>query len=212
MANIQNYIINSDYPMEKVAGVFEGEGDTASGSTTFTLSNHVQKALLIDGVFSEDDWQTSFPISAGDTTRDVGFLVVLACYEDHIEWRFFSNAGKHVKYRIWGFLPEDYPTQVNPTDSASAYPFTIDTTKNYMKVFKDGRATVTAGNSVTVNHNLGYIPFVKVWGGDNTKWALINQGVQINIDYPVTVTASQLIFNDIDTTQDYYYRIYVNEA
>lgn len=209
---VNNFIINSKYPIEKVAGVFEGEGTTTEGTTTFTLHNPLGVALLIDGVFTEDDWRTTFPISAGDINRDVGLMVLLACFEDRIEWRFFSNAGKHVKYRIWGFLPEDYPAKVPVTDSVSAYQYTIDTTKNYMKVYESGRATVTQGNPFIVEHDLGYVPFVKVWGGDNTQWALVNQGMEWNINYPVTVTTTQMILNDIDITQDYYYRIYVNEA
>lgn len=209
---IKNFIIDSDYPIEKVAGVFEGAGTTNAGETIFTLSNPLNVALLIDGVFSEDNWASSYPISAGDKNRNVGMLEVLACTESQIQWRFFSNAGINVKYRLWGFLPEDYPADVPKTDSVSSYPFTIDTSKNYMKVFKSGRATVTSGNSVTIPHDLGYIPFVKVWGGANNAWALVNQGIQVNIDYPVTVTATDLILNDIQETQSYYYRIYVNEA
>lgn len=216
MANLNNYIINSDYPMEKVAWVFETSGTTSSSGsstiaaqTTLTRTNPTGTPLLLDGIYSFDNWASAYPISCGDRDRYWEFVQLRSTSEEILISFVGYSTSLPFKVRLWGFIPEDYPDGNAPkTDTASNYPFTIDTSKNYMNIYKTGRVTASSPSPATVSHNLGYMPFVRIWRGSNTNWELFpiqsSQYAEINNDELV-------IKGNSNYSATYYYRIYTNE-
>lgn len=69
--------------------------------------------------------------------------------------------------RIFGFMPSNANASV-PSTSVQGAKFVFNTAYNYMKLFSKGITSVPSGSAVrTVNHGLGYIPTVMLWG-ENT--------------------------------------------
>lgn len=215
--SVKNFIIDTRYPMEKVAYLLEASGTTSSAGsptigaqTTLTLSNPTNTAMLLDGIYSFDNWQTAFPISAGDPNRYWQF-VQLYCTREQIRVSFTGySTSIPFKVRLWGFLPEDnLEADVPNTASLSSYPYTIDTSKDYMSIFDSGRVSASTSSPVTIVHNLGYIPLMKLWRGSNTNWQLVpitsNEVAELS-------TIDAKIYGTSSSTANYYYRIYTNEA
>lgn len=216
MANLEKYIINSNYPMEKVAGIFEASGTTSSsGSSTVSaqtilrIQNTVGTALLLDGIYTFDNWQTAFPITAGDADRYWNFVQLYSTEEENVVSFTGYSTSVPFKVRLWGFLPEDYPEgNANPTDSASEFPYTIDTSKNYMNIYKSGRVSASQSSPAVISHNLGYIPLTKIWRGSNARWEIF----PIESSRDAEINASELTIHGTSISATYYYRIYTNEA
>ena len=215
--SVKNFIIDTRYPMEKVAYILEASGTTSSAGTptidaqtTLTLSNPTNTAMLLDGIYSFDNWQTAFPISSGDPNR-YWDLVQLQSTRERIRVSFIGySTSVPYKVRLWGFLPEDYQDgNVPSTASLSVSPYTIDTSNNYMTVFKEGRVSISTSSPSTIMHNLGYIPLVKMWKGSNIDWQLVP--ITSNEVADIT-TADVTLYGTSSSNTNYYYRIYTNEA
>lgn len=210
MASLDNFVLDSRHPMEKVAGMFEFSATAQSGLSA-SFANSVGVALLLDGQYSfVEDFSVAYPITAWDIDRNFQ-LAFLTCTNSQITIDATGYGGSMpIYFRLWGFLPEDYSASVQRTGSISQYPFTINSRKNYMKVFKNGRLTIQDGSSATIAHNLGFVPFARVWEGTNSRWTLYDQSAHQST---MQLTTSNLIIkNDIGSATSFYYRIYANEA
>lgn len=207
MANPNNFIQSSDYPMEKVALIYEGTLSlTASSSNTYytICSNPTGVRLMLDGVYSLDDWATSYPLTSADVTQYLRILTWL-CSSDTIYFRGLVDVSCTMKVRLWAYLDEDdQNTSVDPTDTASDSHFIIQN-NNYLKVAMTGHTTTS---NQTITHNLGYIPLIKHWryanyGIGNALVVTSTSGYE-----GMTVTTTTATFTNRNT----YYRIYTDEA
>lgn len=215
--NPDNFILNSDYPLEKIAGLFEFSGTTGASTSTmaegvsFQFTNTVGVPLLIDGQFSfTPDFTVAYPLMSEDENRyfstDSAYTTRTTIY---ISGSGYGGA-RPIYFRIWGFVPEDTAIVVPSTASASQDNFVLDTRKNYLKVFKDGRQKIGADESFTIQHNLGYIPYFKVWLGSGSSWQVVTYGSG-TLNY--AIDSQKLVLTDTSGYGfNYYYRVYANEA
>ena len=215
--NPEHFIINSDYPLEKIAGLFEYSGTTGASTEqipaydTFVIPNTVGVALLIDGQFSfTPDFSVAYPLCSEDSSHYFQALFTY-CTSSKIEIQGAGYGGsREIYFRLWGFVPEDNPAIVAPTASQSKDEFVIDTRKNYLKVYKEERISIPAGETVSIPHDLGFEPYVKAWRGSNSQWQVIDF---YRATVSLEVTASFVKFtNTSEYSVPLYYRIYANEA
>lgn len=207
-----NFIINSDYPLEKVAFLAEGDiypSTTSTGTELYLkfLDNPTGNKLLLDGLFSKDNWQT--------VERSPDFINGLWSNESEIGYRAWIGDWEGWKFRIWGFLPEDDLTaNGQATASLSATKMNLTTNLNYYKIAKTGKTTTTANADATVPHDLGYIPMFKAWTEQYGCAVQLSNSDSTTNDAPLTeMTSTGLILRPRQgQATTFYWRIYTHEG
>jgi hypothetical protein len=177
MTDPRNFLLNGDYPIDKVIYLKEGsflkQSDGIGGieSAVFHEFNHeLSFAPLISGTWSFD--------SDFNHSRDFflpGSYIInsqwLSCEStnekiifDFRDW-VANSPSVPVYYRIYGFLPSDasIETALTATSSVSTNKFIFNTDFNYSKLFQAGHFTVPSDGRATHRHGLGFIPQVELW-------------------------------------------------
>lgn len=199
---IKDLYQDSRYPMEKVAFVASGSveiPDTIYTEEIVVAANTVGVPLMIDGVYSIDNWQTTYPLM--ETAQGYQFMPFWwDCEADTIKLTFSTKRSFTMQYRLWAYVDEDIDNIIPTTSNVSESRFIIQN-KNYMKIF----ATGVGRSGDIINHNLGYIPFVKAWA----KY----EGGYEPSPYGVKVDENKIEILDVDIPDaSIAYRIYINEA
>lgn len=207
-----NFIINSDYPLEKVA--FLAEGDVSLTTTDVgaelylkLTDNPTGSRLLLDGQFSKDNWQT--------VERIPRWADGLWSNEKEIGVRLWFGNWEGYKYRIWGFLNEDdQNANGQATANLSATKLNLTTNLNYYKIAKTGITTTTANSNTTVKHGLDYTPMFKAWTDKYGCLCQITEADTSTDSAPVVeANNSSLIFRPRDgEATTYYWRVYTHES
>lgn len=183
MANLDRFVFNSDYPMDKI--VFYGYGSTsvpAGGTKTVTIPHGLGFIPLPQAI-----WATSaaFTDARGfePLPVDMGMNVVKAD-STNITIAFENDRASAVTayYRVYGLLPENVTQEAGKTSRQSSA-LIFDTDKVYAPLIFSGIITedldttnvvhvnVTHGFKeyqgqacrVEIEHNLGSSPFVMDW-------------------------------------------------
>lgn len=235
MADPRDFLLNTDYEMDKIIYVKEGKADPpASGSTStrIELPNPFSFRPLLFGLCSfNEDFSSPKPspyyqdpkvIHVGgpvgiSISYDITFSASIEEDQIFILYRNVSSNPRPIYYRIYGFAPSDVNIKLPPTKNY-AKTFTLNTDRDYRKLYKQG--IVNLGQSVTIDHNFGYIPQAMLWQEapyfglcsllgssseeESTKMVITNDKVRIT-----TPPASSA-----ETMQGYrlHYRIYCDEA
>ena len=225
--NLNHFLLNSDFPMDKVVWMFEGESNTSQYSSTTIRNNLPYKnyPIFAKGMATIDNWQTAFPLGASrplsDKPYDSTSLSYIVNNDDHyiyLSWFINSTSNATIKYRLWAVAREDYDLG-NDYGKTSSYNYSkthlkFDSTKNYPRLIKDG----IAKSGDTITHGLGYTPHVDFW------WTATNDNFNYGWNYtpsgrlgsqssttPATIQATdQTITFKQNYGSDiyYYYRIY----
>jgi hypothetical protein len=112
-------------------------------------------------------------------------------------------------YRIFGFEPTTSNAKLGATKE-HARVFTINTDNNYRKLYQKG--CVKAGNSLFLQHNLGYVPQCKIWV--HTGSGYISGDISTWLDN-LTITKDLISFTvptQNDNKWEAHYRVYYDEA
>lgn len=193
---IKNLYQDSRYPMEKIGFVASGSFNIVNGSQreVVVTSNPTGVPLMLDGIYSLDNWQTSYPLM----TEDKNSIFVPFWWfgeTDAVRVTYTAYANATMRYKIWAYTDEELNETIPKTNNVSQSKFIIQN-KNYMRILMSG---VTYQDTETIYHNLGYIPFFKAWsayiGGYFIKQDAIYVDEQKIIVKPYTA-----------------YRVYINEA
>ena len=204
-ADPKDFILNTDYEMDKI--IYYTEGEITPGSTNFIMVDNLSFVPLLFGNcafnsdFSDsrmspyvqwvDNGQIEFQYWAGLSSGRV-FI--------GIRYNNTENANKKLYFRLYGFEPSNSTTKT-PKTSKLSKKFILNTDYNYCKLYKKG---VVSGDA-EIEHNLGYIPFVLAWNGTPyTTQHWMNYS-----DSYVTVTTKKVVIKSSGTT---HYRIYYDEA
>lgn len=172
-----HFIFNSDYPVDKVVWLYEGQL-TASGSAITSTYIDMEEifgsrlTIFVKGACTLDNWATSIMIGARysrpgemasmamnwtnynmQTSQSGAFL--------RLESDFRSHGGSTVKYRLWGVVRDDVQQAVDYSKNTakSKTKLKFNTEFNYPRLYKDG----VAKSGETVRHDLGKIPYVDYW-------------------------------------------------
>ena len=168
MADPRNFLLNSDYPLDK-AILLKSDLITSFGSF-YSFSHGLSFTPLIVVVWSmTSDFTTSYGIGGGplSATPFIAFdpLCQAAWATSSEVFVQFSNfIGSPVYIRIYGIEPTTSSADLSFT-SISADNFTLNTDYNYTKLLDSGVTdwSSTPSSTVVVAHNLGYYPQVEVW-------------------------------------------------
>lgn len=202
----RNFLLNTDYEMDKI--IYFKEGTLDAGQYDIDYAHNLSFTPLIFGVcafnsnFSD---ARGVPYQSLTTSNSVQFTAAANSTNVRLSYINSSGSPSKIYYRLYGFEPSGSTATV-PATSTAASQFILNTDYNYCKLFSKG----TAGATATINHNLGYIPQVLAWRQANGWTELINES---DSGAAVIVTDQSLIFNFPSLGIDnLHYRIYYDEA
>lgn len=159
MANPTDFLLNTDYEMDKIVFFIEGKLDNWEEKE---IPHNLGFAPLVFGVCSyNEDFSDSRTIPYTWVRQHETVYFGMRSYSDKIYIQFQSDENPphdKVYYRIYGFEPTTVNKPIGST-SKDADKFVLNTDYNYCKLYKKG---IIEGNN-TVDHNLGYIPQVLIW-------------------------------------------------
>lgn len=160
MANPNDFLLNTDYEMDKIILVKEGDF-----TSTAEIAHGLSYTPLVFGVWSTDkNFDSVNTLGWTDDNAQVGYVPVLSveCYatSDKIKLTSAGNTNNQtLYYRIYGFQPDSAKGNA-PQTASKANQFILNTDYNYLKLFKSGEFT---SPNEEFTHNLGYIPQVMAW-------------------------------------------------
>ena len=227
---LNRFIFNSDYPIDKVVWLYEGSTTSpSSAGVTNTITINTEDIfkskvpVYVKGVFTIDDWQTSYMIGVNQPTTDTNKFVTMS-----INWGNYPNAyidlgvssrtagsvSKPVKYRLWGVIREDTRSAVDygKNSSITKSKLIFNSENNYPRLYKDG----IAKSGDTVKHNLHKIPYIDYWWNWSENeikdsWIYNPSGqFKTSPSTPtVTATDTDITFSKLSGSDVwYYYRLY----
>ena len=234
MPNIDNFRLDSDYPMDKIVYFKEGTFTPSNGS--FSFSHGLSFTPLLFGVISKtSNFAESFSfnspmVETGAITnfapRGIMILSNSTTVYFYIPDELRSVLTGTYYYRLYGFSDESSNITASET-STSGGNLILSSDYNYYKLFESGDVEYTGSPSVTINHNLGYKPFVLLWGrsktftdefpADITQLSYVSDsGDGIPAAH---ISSSQLVIDCLSSSgslglkfNKVWYRIYANEA
>lgn len=226
MSSPNNFLLNTEYPIDKIVYMNEGswtptsfDPETGMATGFQEYETGINATNFVCGEWSEDDFATSFPIGTlvnggyyQQTPESLAYGVAKGveayCGFGGLRIGCQNYASKTLRYRFYVLISEaDWEAECEKTAGLSNR-LVLDTRENYPKLFEDRIIRLTEGQTFTVNHNLGFRPFVRAWAGwgeDDPKTALY-----MPIGRMQKIDSQQIVFQTpIDAWL--YYRIYADE-
>lgn len=229
MADPRDFLLNTDYEMDKIIYVKEGKIEPSTG--TVNIPNPFSFRPLLFGLcsFNEDFsvpkpspflYKPTYTGPASDPyiTYEVQFQIEYRNGNIQVYYNTQSSSPQTMYYRIYAFEPTNSATKIPPTKNYAKL-FTLNTDRDYRKLYKKG--TVDIGSSVTVNHNFGYIPQAMFWydypnfdGGRTTNATTLFDGGanKFVVDKDKVQIAFAAQEGDFYRDAKIHYRIYYDEA
>lgn len=218
MADLRNFLLNTDAPIDKIIGSSTGSVSVPSNDFREVVINHgfsFTPLFYIKWSTSptfnpsyESQWfqPSSLPYSVYGTSSSSDMRLSVSNYGGTVT----------IYYQVIYFMPSDINVSV---PIVSLDNFQMNTDYNYTKIISEGRIN---GSSGTITHDLGYIPQVEAWYIRATD----GRCIRLDYSYPqspglfsgpeVEVTSTQVILrNSQDTFNNavaYYYKIYAEGA
>lgn len=216
MADPRDFLLNTDYEMDKV--IYFIEGTLNAGSYDVKIPHDLGFAPLLFGVcaFNSDFSDArAIPFEWVTQSNTIQFNAYSTSSDFILDYLNYEDSTSKIYYRIYCFEPSTVRTALKPT-SDSAKTFMLNTDYNYCKLFAKG--VVNGDTTTVVNHNLGYIPQVLVWAESNGHiWPLSRSdwgdfgGSETASG--VVVTATEVRFEaSLYQYDKMHYRIYHDEA
>lgn len=218
-----NFVINTEVSTDKIVFMYEGETITDEyGAFNVAIPHELRTFVFCTGIWTLDDWYSQYNTSTAThmgqvysrfsmISSDESYIYFSGyCMKDEID----GLAGATLKFRIWGFLDEASTQDfwIPETSGISDNNFVKDSRLGYPKLFAEGFADATQ-ETVSVNHNLGFIPFVEIWYQVENRWYQVDyiDFSSDNSTWTIHNTPQALSFNGDGYTQyKYYYRIYAD--
>lgn len=214
MPNPRDFLLNTDYEMDKI--VFFHEGSLGVNENA-DIPHNLPFTPLVFGVcaFNADfsDART-IPYEQITQANTIQFETYADSTKIHVDFTNFESSPARVYYRIYAFEPSNSAADV-PYTSPYARQFILNTDYNYCKLKQTG---VANGNtSTTIPHGLGYLPMVMVWSEKDgqIKPEVTNfwNDPYSNLPFGTLVTEAAVTFEYSDTGNNLiHYRIYYDEA
>lgn len=212
MADPRDFLLNTDYEMDKIVYFVSGEV-MPTGNTMIYIEDYdlgFIPLIFATFSFSEDFSDTRMDHMLNYDNNSPTITIEALIDGIMLQYTNDSSPNQKLYYRIYGFEPSDSTANV-PSTQDKAKEFILNTDYNYCKLYKKG---VTSSNK-TIDHNLGYTPFVLAWeegklGNDSIIlpcWSS-NSGTNPTI----RTTTTSVIISDIPAGEKVHYRIYYDEV
>lgn len=225
MARFQDFLLNSDYPIDKIVFLREVQ-IPVSANTNFseTIAHKLGSTPFCNAVFSTDGWNTTYQSGAqemDDSGQSFIKKFVVASDESNVYIKGVTNISGTVAVRVWGVFQEDNTYNVDAPPTSANTSFIINSDYNYPSLVKDGVVDATS-SPVSIEYKLGYIPFTdlwiwhKEWDDSSYRWYPVSYAFstgwlphsQPGAPTPPEITSSALILKN----GKYYYRIYGDDT
>ena len=196
MSLLDSFIVNSDYPADKIVWTAEGVADSTNqywedvfgGMVLEPIPDSLDwRTILIDGVWTNDDWETQYPINTnsrvmgytetGQGSYTVQFdelyldimpkVQVLSFMFEYqcaaISARVYG--GRTLKYRLWAYVMESDWDSYSETRTAEtlANKLQLNTDLAQLNMISETVVSIPNGQTRTLYHNLGFRPYCKIW-------------------------------------------------
>lgn len=219
-----HFIFNSDYPVDKIVWLKEGQTTTPSSVTNkyvnFNMADYFNStlAIFVKGAYTLDNWANAYMIGsrrAATVSPDMYVNTWLHWNDTVLELTIGASnsqgTSKTLKYRLWGVVRDDVQEAVDYPKNATTgkAKLVFNTELNYPRLYKDG----VARGGDTITHNLGKIPYIDYWTASSRSfahyWSYWPTGGFGNAytGQGIRATDSTITFGGANTTY-YYYRIY----
>ena len=172
MTDPNNFLVNSDYPQDKV--IFLASGSTSIGAFFSTVlitpipHGLGSTPLPLIAWSTTSDFSKVYEMGSSMTTDNaltnrLGMELDFNADATNINLRFtnFKSVGYTLYYRIFCLERSDSTVDM-PSTADQADNFILNTDLNYTKLFQAGIINLSVTNSYI--HDLGYIPQVQMWG------------------------------------------------
>lgn len=211
-ANANKFLLNTDYPIDKVSGTLTGSFTVASAASAFPEINHglgyaplyfLKWSLTPNFDTSYDEMGVTFNFVQNSAQVDATKLYMFALN--------LTGATVTIYYRVVFFAPTDIDPDIAGTQ-ASLDKFALNTDYNYTKIFSEG---VTAGGSATIEHGLGYYPQVELWYSRQSDGRMVhivaNDATYTDVPRAI-ITPTQLILQNgsLISAGRWHYKIYAD--
>ena len=184
MANPNDFLLNTDYEMDKIVYFWEGSFNITQTHQSNTVTNNLGFLPLVFGIWSENkDFSDPHRMSSGISNiysyaSNVAHATIQSYQENNpltgvLQSRYFyiefDNIPTGTVYvRLYGLEPDNVFQHIAST-AKYANTFILNTDYNYRKLLKKGRIELVDSNNsgfydpVVIDHNLNYIPQVMLW-------------------------------------------------
>lgn len=209
MADPRNFLLNTDYPLDKVVYMDSGEMNLTGGGgagDSLVFAHGLTFTPLLMGSWSLDsDFSTSkefFLPTYEDTINGIYALAFSGDTNITINAIKYSAGADVLYWRLYAFMPPSVESGAAAT-SSSADNFILNTDYNYTKLYLNEYYDCSSGNQ-TITHNFGYRPQVEAWRADDPSIVF-----KENVSGYVEVTTTTIILTG-GAGKKYYLRIYAD--
>jgi len=224
LANAQNFLTTTDYPLDKCVWIGSATHSFAGG-TSVVIPHPLSFTPLIKVVWSTTPtFSTTYGvgdgvISSSTTTPFQPELTSAAANSSSVLLEYGNPGSVTTAYiRVYAFMPSNINVD-SPYTSSDADLFVYNSDYNYSKLYM---ADLTASSSVAsstevVNHNLGYYPQCEIWYEKastiyTVKSTFIFNGSVTNEAFIMTPTTLTMVRDSfLSTPERFHYRIYLDK-
>lgn len=209
---LNDFLLNSDYPIEKIVG-------SVTGSFTRTNANYLTSEVVSHGLSYAPlyimQWSTSPDFIPAYTEQLIGdgatpLLEAQTNSTSVILSGYVPSGSVTFYYQVLFFMPPDVNVAAIPTESLYD-DFVLNTDYNYPKIFQEGKSTST----ITINHNLGYYPLAEYWlhrTSDDVLRHFVASETDAGNEGGVIVTTTSATFTLFSGYDYLYYKVYGDET
>lgn len=208
MANLDHFILNSDYPTDKIVFLRQGEFRLNElGDATSTIEHELGAQVYMKGIWSTDGWNTTYTFGMrkyGDQYVDTQSEIWAT--DKTISMHVVSKQNATVQYKIWGVLDEDNTMNIDtePTLGYSSNALMFDSDLNYPRLVAEGH--LKKGESY--KHGQNKIPFVDIWYQSPYVDGYMLLDVEQMGGPAIRINKDEIIAANDDRANGYYFRIY----
>lgn len=207
MVDPRNFLLNTEYPIEKI--VYLKHGSFVSRANNLTFSHRFNHGLpyrpLLKGSWSFNaNFNTAYDFFNDPYAPNDRIVCDLISTNQEVIFADRNLAQDiTIYYRLLGFAPDNSLLSYPETATTSPNKFIHNTDFNYCKLALSGSVDTRNGRAV-IPHNLGFLPQIDIW----TEGAvgLYNRSLG---DGLVSVDEQNLYFEA--DNKIHYYRIYADE-
>ncbi len=163
MVDARNFLLNSEFPMDQIAGFLSGSFTVANGNIqTADIAHNLPFTPLPIGSWSYSaTFDTSFPTITDYNGNGARPSVTMQANGSvlRITSSNYTGGDKQIFWRCFFLIPSTVDPDI-PSTAVNSLNLSFSTDYNYTKLLKEGYVT----SSGAINHSLQYRPQVALWG------------------------------------------------